>query len=60
MDSKPAIYMANNGKETKYTRNTAIRMHLVINGEECNLKNIIWREGGLQLTDIVTKNVRED
>ena len=35
-------------------------MHLVRNGEECNLHKILLCEGGLKLVDIATKNVRED
>ena len=44
-----AICMAKNGKDTKHTRQIARRMHLVRNGEKCNMINIDWCEGGLQL-----------
>ena len=47
--SKPSICMANNGKDTKHTRHIARRMHFVSNGEKCNMHNIDWCEGGLQL-----------
>ena len=33
---------------------------LVKNGEECNLHKTLWCEGGLQLSDIGTNNVRDD
>ena len=32
LDSKSAMCMAKNGKDTKYTRNIARRIHLVRNG----------------------------
>ena len=51
--------MDKNGKDTKQTRNIARRMYLVKNGEKCKMKNIDWCEGGLQLSDISTKNVGE-
>ena len=46
LDSKSAMGMDNNGKDTKHTRHIARRMHFV-------------SEGGLQLADIGTKNVSE-
>ena len=52
--------MAKNSKETKHTRHIYIRMYFVRNGEELNLHKTVWYEGGLKLSDIVTKNVRED
>ena len=54
MDSKSPFCMANNGKYTKHTRKISRIVHLVRNGE--NWKNA---QGGLQLADIVTKNVGE-
>ena len=59
LDSKSAMCMANNGKDTKHTRHIARRMHFVRNGETCNMHKIDWCEGGLQLVDIGTKNVSE-
>ena len=59
LDSKSAIYMAKNGKDTKNTRHIARRIHLVRNGEKYNIHKIDWCEGGLQLTDIGTKNGSE-
>ena len=59
LDSKSAMCMANNGKDTKHTRHIARIMHSVRNGEKCNMHKIYWCEGGLQLADIGTKNVSE-
>ena len=59
LDSKYAMCMAKNGKDTKHTRNIERRMHLVRNGEKCKMQKIDWCEGGLQLADIGTKNVSE-
>ena len=39
LDSKYAMCMAKNGKDTKHTRYIARRMHLVRNGEKCKMKN---------------------
>ena len=47
------------GKDTKYTRHIASRIHFVRNGEKCKMHKIDWCEGGLQLADIGTKNVSE-
>ena len=52
--------MAKNGNYTKHTRHISIIMHLVRNGEECNLQNTLWYKGGMQMTDIGTNNIRED
>ena len=51
--------MAKNGEDTKQTRHIARRIDLVRNGEKCHMHKIDWCEGGLQLADIVTKNVSE-
>ena len=59
LDSKSAMCMAKNGKDTKHTRHIARGMHLVRNGEKCKIHKIDWCEGGRQLTDIGTKNVSE-
>ena len=59
LDRKSAMCMANNGKDTKHTRHIARIMHLVRNGEKCNMHKIDWCEGGLYLADIGTKNVSE-
>ena len=34
-------------------------MHLVRNGEKFKMQEIDWCEGGLQLSDIGTKNISE-
>ena len=59
LDSKSAMCMAKNGKDTKHTRHIVRRMYFVWNGEKCKMHKIDWCEGGLQLADIGTKNVSE-
>ena len=59
LDSKSAMCMDKNGKDTKHTRHIARRMHFLRNGEKCKIHKINWFEGGLQLADIGTKNVSE-
>ena len=59
LESKYDMCMDNNSKDTKHTRHIARRIHLVRDGEKCNMHKIDWREGGLQLADIGTKNVSE-
>ena len=60
LDSKSAMCMANNGKDTKHIRNIYRRVYLVSNGEKCKIEKIDWCEGGVQLADIATKNVGEN
>ena len=52
--------MYNNCKDNKHTIHISTRMHFVRYSEECNLHKKLWCEGGLQLVDIGTNNVRED
>ena len=59
LDSKYAMCMAQNGKDTEHTRHIERRMHFIRNGEKCKMQKFDWCEGGLQLADIGTKNVRE-
>ena len=59
LDSKSAMCMAKNGRDTKHTRHIARRMHFVRNGQKCKMHKIEWCEGGLKLADIGTKNVSE-
>ena len=59
LDSKYAMCMAKNVKDTKHTRHIERRIHFLRNGEQFKMHKIDWREGGLQLADIVTKNVSE-
>ena len=59
LDSKSDMCMANNGKDTKHTRDIASRMHFVRNGEKCKMHKIDWCEGVLQLAYIGTNNVSE-
>ena len=58
-DRKPAVCLANNGKDTKHNIYTARIIHFVINDKDCNLYKTLWCERGLQLADIRTMNVRE-
>ena len=59
LDSKSAMCMDKNGRDTKHTRHIARRIHFVRNGEKFKMHKIDWCEGALQLADIVTKNVSE-
>ena len=59
LDSKCAMCMSKNGKDTKHTKHIVRRMHLVRSGEKSKMHKIDWCEGGLQLADIGTKNVSE-
>ena len=59
LDSKSAMCMAKNGKDTKHTRHIARRMNFVRNGEKFKMQKIDWGDGGLQLADIGTNNVSE-
>ena len=59
LDSKSAICIAKNGKDTKHSRHISRIMHFVRNGEKCKMQKIDWCEGGLQLADIGTNNVGE-
>ena len=51
--------MAKNVKDTKHTRHITRIMHLVRNGEKCNMNKIDWCKGGMQLAEIATNNVGE-
>ena len=59
LDSKSAVCMSKNRKETKQTRHISRIMHFVRNGEEFNLHKKVWCEEGLQLAEIWTDNIRE-
>ena len=59
LDSKYAMCIAKNGKDTKHTRHIARIMHFLKNGEKCKMHKIDWCEEGVQLTEIGTKNVGE-
>ena len=60
LGSKSTVCMDNNGKDTKQTRNTARRINFVRNSEKCKMHKIDCYEGGLQLSDIATKNVGDN
>ena len=59
LDSKSAMFMAKNGKDTKHTRQISRRIHFVRNGEKCKMHKLDWCEVGLQLAYIGTKNIIE-
>ena len=49
--------MDNNGKDTKHTSHITRKMHLVRKDEEFNPQNKVLFEVGIQLVNIVTKNI---
>ena len=57
LDSKYAVCIADNGKDTNHKSHISRRVHFVNNGEKCKMHNIDWCEGGMQLEDIGTTNV---
>ena len=57
LDSKSAIYMAKNGKDTKHTIQIARRMHFVSNGEKCKVHKIDWCEQGCRVQQFLKPNV---
>ena len=59
LDSKSAMCMSKNGKDTKHTRHIARRIHFVRNVEKCKMHKKDQCEGVLILADIGTKNVSE-
>ena len=59
LDSKSAMCMAKNGKDTKHTRHITRIIQFVRNEEKCKMNKKDWCEGGWQLADIGTKNVIE-
>ena len=59
LDSKSALFMDKNGKETKHTRQNPRIMNFVRNGIYCSLYKTVWYDISLQLAEIVTNNVRE-
>ena len=59
LDSKSAMYIAKNGRDTKHTRHIARRMHSVRIGDKCKMHKIEWCEGGMYLAYIGTRNVSE-
>ena len=60
LDINSAVFMDNNGKNTKHTEHRPRRVGFVRNGEKCKIHKIEWCEGGLQLAYIATKNVGEN
>ena len=60
LDTKSAVCMDKNGKDTNHTRHIARRVNFVRNGEKCKIFMIDWCEGGMQLADIAAKNIGEN
>ena len=60
LDSKYAVCMSNNGKDTNNTRHISRRVHFVRNGDKCKMHKIDWCEVGLRLSEIATKNFGEN
>ena len=56
LDRKSAEFMAENGKDTNYTRHISIKGTFLRNCYKCKIYKIDWCEEGLQLADIETKN----
>ena len=54
------VCMANNGKGIKHTSHISIRVYFVRNGGKWKMHKIDWCEGGLQFSDIATKNVGDN
>ena len=59
MDSKSAVCMDNNGKDTNNIKHISRRLNFVKNGENCKIHKIDWCERCLQLAYIATKNFGE-
>ena len=59
LDTKSAMCMAKNGKDTKHTGHISRRMNFVRNGENCKMHKIDQCEVCLQLAEIGNKNVSE-
>ena len=57
LDSKSAMCMAKNGKNTKYTRHISRGMNFITNGERFKMQKIDWCGGGLKLANVATKNI---
>ena len=45
LDSKSAMFMTNNGQDTKHTRHIARIMQFLRNGEKCKIHKIYWCVG---------------
>ena len=58
MNGKSAVFMDNNGKDTKHIRNIFIIMYFVRNGEDLNIHKTLWCQGGFQLADMGNNNFR--
>ena len=60
LDSKSAVFMYKNGKDTKHTRHISMRMHLLRNSKKWNIHKTLWCEVVMNLKYIGTNTVTED
>ena len=60
LDSKSAVCMTKNCKDTNHTRHISRRLYLVRNVENRKMHNIEWCEAGLQLTEVSTNNADDN
>ena len=58
LDRKSHLFMARDFEDTKHTRHISRRIQFVTNNEEWSLQKTVWCEGGLQLADIGTRDVK--
>ena len=58
--SKSGVCMVKSGKYTEITRHIDRRIRLVRNDDNGKTQRIVWRQRGLQLIDIATKNVGDN
>ena len=60
LDSKSAVCISKNGKDTNHTRQFSRILYFLRDGKNRKMHKIGWCEGGLQLAYIATKNVGEN
>ena len=60
LDSKSAIFISKNGKDTNHPRHISRRVNSLRNGEKWKIYKIDWCERGMQLADIAAKNIDEN
>ena len=56
LDRNYALCMGSNGNDTNHSRHIYRRVYLLLNGDDFNINNIYWCEGGLILVDLATNN----
>ena len=60
LDSKSAVCMDNNDKDTKYTSHIYRKVNVLRYGEKCKWHKIGWCEGDCKLEETATKNVGDN